>query len=227
MKETIVANESVRALHDYGDVNVIMALSPVIPVVTFASVEDAVPLAMALMRGGVPIIEVTLRSQAALAAIDAIRRECPAMCVGAGTVWTAQQANQAASAGAAFLVSPGITDAVQDVAAASDLPYLPGGQTPSEIAHLIRRGARAVKFFPAGPAGGPAALAALAAVFANVKFCPTGGISEATAAEYLKLPAVPCVGGSWLTSGALLASRDWARVEFLAKRAAALRPTAG
>ena len=148
-----MVKEPVRAVPSRGDVAAIMALSPVIPVVTFTNVEDAVPLATALVRGGVPIIEVTLRSPAALAAIDAICRECPHMCVGAGTVWTAPQANQAASAGAAFLVSPGITDSVQDVASALDLPYLPGGQTPSEIAHLVRRGAGAVKFFPAGPAG--------------------------------------------------------------------------
>ncbi len=227
MKEKVLANESVRALRDRVDVDTIMQLSPVIPVVTIGSVEEAVPLASALVRGGIPIIEVTLRSPAALAAIDAIRRECPEMCVGAGTVWTAQQATQAASAGAAFLVSPGIADAVEGVAAGLALPYLPGGQTPSEIAYLVRRGARVVKFFPAGPAGGPAALAALTAVFGDLKFCPTGGVSEATAPEYFKLPSVPCVGGSWLTPGSLLASRDWARVEFLAKRAVTLRSTAG
>jgi 2-dehydro-3-deoxyphosphogluconate aldolase / (4S)-4-hydroxy-2-oxoglutarate aldolase len=222
-----MANDPLPATPKPVDATAIMELSPVIPVVTIGDVDEAVPLATALLRGGVSVIEVTLRSPAALAAIDKIRRECPDMCVGAGTVWTAQQAVQAASAGAAFLVSPGIADAVQDFAAAEDLPYLPGGQTASEIAHLVRRGIRAVKFFPAAPAGGPAALATLAAVFDDLKFCPTGGVSEVTAAEYLKLPAVLCVGGSWLATSGLLATRDWARVEFLAKRAAALRAMPG
>src|SRR5262249_49860139 len=127
-------------------------LSPVIPVATIARPTDAVPLAEALLEGGVGVIEVTLRSDAALAAIEAIRNACPDMCVGAGTLWTAEQTLQAAAAGAEFLVSPGVADAVQDIAASQRLPYLPGAQTASEIAHLVGRGVRAVKFFPADTA---------------------------------------------------------------------------
>lgn len=222
-----MANDSSRADLARFDVTAVMALSPVIPVATIDAVDGAVPLASALLRGGVPVIEITLRSPAALAAIDAIRQECPEMCVGVGTVWTSEQAMRAASAGAEFIVSPGIADAVQSVASSLGLPYLPGAQTASEIAHLVGRELRAVKFFPAAPAGGVAALGALSAVFPDLNFCPTGGVNEATAAEYLKLPAVPCVGGSWLVSGTLLGNRDWARVEFLARRAAELRTAGG
>jgi 2-dehydro-3-deoxyphosphogluconate aldolase/(4S)-4-hydroxy-2-oxoglutarate aldolase len=209
---------------DLTDIGAVLNLSPVIPVATIPLPADAVPLAEALLEGGVGVIEVTLRSDAALAAIEAIRRACPDMCVGAGTLWTAEQTLQAAGAGAEFLVSPGVVDAVQDVAASQRLPYLPGAQTATEIAHLVRRGVRAVKFFPAGPAGGPPALAALAAVFPHVQFCPTGGISESNASKYLELASVPCVGGSWLASGTLLTSRDWPAVRAAAARAAALSP---
>jgi 2-dehydro-3-deoxyphosphogluconate aldolase/(4S)-4-hydroxy-2-oxoglutarate aldolase len=213
---------------DLADVVPFMRLSPVIPVVTLASAADAVPLAKALLAGGIGVIEVTFRSNAAVAGIEAIRRECSNMRVGAGTIWTPQQAMQASSAGAQFLVSPGIADAVQDVAMSKRLPYLPGAQTASEVAHLLRRGLRAVKFFPAGPAGGPAALSALAAVFPDVLFCATGGVSEANAAEYLQLPYVPCVGGSWLAGAKLVAAQDWDAIRAIAERAAALgaRPVA-
>jgi 2-dehydro-3-deoxyphosphogluconate aldolase/(4S)-4-hydroxy-2-oxoglutarate aldolase len=207
---------------DLTDIGTVLSLSPVIPVATIQRPADAVLLAEALLEGGVAVIEVTLRSEAALGAIDAIRKSCPDMCVGAGTVWTAEQAMRAASSGAEFLVSPGIADAVQDVAASLRLPYLPGAQTASEMAHLVRRGARAAKFFPAGPAGGAAALAALAAAFPELKFCPTGGISEATAPDYLKLACVPCVGGSWLATNTLLFAHDWAAITEIASRAAAL-----
>jgi 2-dehydro-3-deoxyphosphogluconate aldolase/(4S)-4-hydroxy-2-oxoglutarate aldolase len=196
--------------------------SPVIPVVTLASVADAVPLARALSAGGIGIVEITFRSDAAVGGIAAIRAECPAIAVGAGTVWTAQQALQAANAGAQFVVSPGIADDVHDVARAKRLPYLPGAQTASEAAHLVRRGLSALKFFPAAPAGGPAAVGALAAVFPDLTFCPTGGVNETNAPEYLKLPCVPCVGGTWLTPAALVASRRWDEIEALAWRATAL-----
>lgn len=207
---------------DVADIGAVMSLSPVVPVATIERTADAVPLAEALLEGGVAVIEVTLRSDAALAAIEAIRKACPDMRVGAGTLWTAEHAMRAASAGAEFAVSPGIADAVQDVAASLRVPYLPGAQTASEMAHLVHRGVRAVKFFPAGPAGGPAAVAALAAVFPELTFCPTGGISEANAADYLKLQCVPCVGGSWLATRALLAAQDWAAISEVARRAAAL-----
>lgn len=208
-----------------SDIEPLLRRTPVIPVVTLARVEDAVPLARALLAGGIDVVEITLRSDAAVGAIAAIRRECTAMTVGAGTVWTPEQAAQAAGAGAQFLVSPGIADAVQDAAAAARLPYLPGAQTASEVAHLARREVRAVKFFPAAPAGGPAAVAALAAVFPGVLFCPTGGVDERNAARYLRLQCVPCVGGSWITRAELVAGARWAEIEASARRAAALVAT--
>jgi len=212
---------------DLTDVTAALKVSPVIPVATIARVADAVPLAEALLAGGIGVLEVTLRSDAALAAIEAIRKACPELYVGAGTLWTAEQTMRAASAGAEFIVSPGIADAVQDVTASLRLPYLPGAQTASEMAHLVRRGIKAVKFFPAGPAGGPAALTALAAVFPELVFCPTGGISEATAPEYLCLPYVPCVGGSWLVTKALLAEGNWAAIQIMASRAVLLGTQSG
>jgi 2-dehydro-3-deoxyphosphogluconate aldolase/(4S)-4-hydroxy-2-oxoglutarate aldolase len=207
---------------DLTDVQSVLALSPVIPVATISRLADAVPLAEALVEGGVPVIEVTLRSDIALGAIEAIRRAVPDMSVGAGTLWTAQQTMQAASAGAEFIVSPGIADPVQEIAATLRLPYLPGAQTASEIAHLVRRGVRAVKLFPAAPAGGPAAISALSAVFPGLEFCPTGGISEDTARDCLKLKCVPCVGGSWLATSTLLGTQDWNGIAEAARRAAAL-----
>ncbi len=207
---------------DLTDIAATLELSPVIPVVTITRESDAVPLAEALLTGGISIIEVTLRTAAALGAIELIRKDCPTMCVGAGTVLTSEQTLQAASAGAEFIASPGIADAVQDVTKSLRLPYLPGAQTASEMAHLVRRGVKAVKFFPAAAAGGPAAIAAFAAVFADLKFCPTGGINETTAPNYLKLASVPCVGGSWLVSSALLAQRSWSTIRTLARRAADL-----
>ena len=207
---------------DFTDITATLGLSPVIPVVTLHRDTDAVPLAEALLRGGIPIIEVSMTTSAALGAIEAIRRDCPSMSVGAGTLWTAEQTLQAASAGAEFIASCGVADAVQDVTRSLKLPYLPGAQTASEVAHLVRRGIRAAQFFPAGPAGGAAAVAALSTVFPDFLFCPTGGVSATTAPSYLKLSCVPCVGGSWLATGALLAERKWAAVQDLAKRAAQL-----
>jgi 2-dehydro-3-deoxyphosphogluconate aldolase/(4S)-4-hydroxy-2-oxoglutarate aldolase len=214
--------ETLAPSPDLTDIAATLELSPVIPVVNLTRESDAVPLAEALLTGGIPIVEVALRSPAALGAIELIRKDCPSMCVGAGALLTPEQTLQAASAGAEFIVSPGIADAVQDVTKSLRLPYLPGAQTASEVAHLVRRGVKAVKFFPAAPAGGPAAVAALAAVFSDVKFCPTGGITETTAPNYLKLPCVPCVGGSWLVGSALLAGRNWSAVRHLAHRAAEL-----
>ena len=215
--------ESLVTSTDLTDVVAALELSPVIPVATITRVADAVPLAEALLDGGIAIIEVTLRADAALGAIEAIRKSCPEMYVGAGTLWTAQQTMRAASAGAEFVVSPGIADAVADVAASLRLSYLPGAQTASEMAHLVRRGAKAAKFFPAAPAGGAPAIAALAAVFPDLLFCPTGGISEASAPEYLRLPCVPCVGGSWLVTKALLAEQNWAAIRAMASRAVLLK----
>lgn len=214
--------EPLTSANDLTDIRAALELSPVIPVATISRVGDAVPLAEALLDGGVPVIEITLRADAALAAIEAVRKHCPDMYVGAGTVWTAEQAMRAASAGAEFLVSPGMAEPVHDIANSLRLPYLPGAQTATELARLVSRGVRAAKFFPAAPAGGPAAIKALAAVFPDMKFCPTGGVSEANARDYLALPYVPCVGGSWLCADALIKEQNWTAVRAFASRAAQL-----
>jgi 2-dehydro-3-deoxyphosphogluconate aldolase / (4S)-4-hydroxy-2-oxoglutarate aldolase len=205
------------------DTRKILERAPVIPVVTIGDAAHAVPIGEALLGGGIGIIEVTLRSEAAFAAIERLRERVPELWVGAGTVWTSAQAAQAAGAGAQFLVSPGIAEDALASGVQLGLPFLPGAQTVSEIASLRRRGFRAVKFFPAGPAGGVAALASFAAVFPGISFCPTGGISAATAPDYLALDCVPCVGGSWLTSSARLAAQDWRAVATAAAEASALR----
>lgn len=182
-----------------ADTLAIMNISPVIPVVTVDSVEQGLAVAGDFHAAGLNIIEMTRRTPAGLDAVRAIAREFPDICVGLGTVWTQVQARQAIDAGAQFLVSPGITDEVGAVCREADLAYLPGAQTSSEIAHLVCQGWTEIKLFPAAVAGGPAAIKAFSAVFPEVSFCPTGGVSEANAADYLALPSVACVGGSWLT----------------------------
>lgn len=187
----------------------VFAIAPVIPVVVVPDAEAGVAIARALAAGGIRVIEVTLRTEAGIDAIKAIAGEVDRICVGAGTVWSAAQADAAIDAGAQFLVSPGITDEVMGVARGRDVAYLPGAQTVSEIAHLDRQGATATKLFPASVAGGPAAIKAFSSVFPELVFCPTGGIKEDTVADYLALDAVPCVGGSWLTPADAIAAGDW------------------
>lgn len=196
----------------------------VIPVLTIARAADAVPLAAALQRGGLRSIEVTLRTPEAPAAISAIARELPEMIVGAGTVLTAADVGRAVEAGARFLVSPGLTAELAAAGLASDLPYLPGVVTPSEVMAARALGFSFLKFFPAAASGGVEALRALAPVFAGIAFCPTGGVGAENARDYLALPNVPMVGGSWMTPADAVAAGDWARVEELARQAAALRP---
>ena len=181
-----------------ADTLAIMKISPVIPVVTINSVEEGVAMARDFHAAGLNIIEITRRTPAGIDALKAIAQEVPDMCLGLGTVWTEQQAREAIDAGAQFLVSPAITDEVGGVCKDADLAYLPGAQTASEIAHLVRTGWTEIKLFPASVAGGPAAIKAFSAVFPQVSFCPTGGVSEDNANDYLSLPSVACVGGSWL-----------------------------
>lgn len=181
-----------------ADTLAIMKMSPVIPVVTIHSVDDAVAMARDLHAGGLKTIEITRRTQVALDAARAIREAVPELCLGVGTVWTESQAREAIGAGAQFMVSPGIADEVGAVCREADLPYLPGAQTVSEVAYLARQGWQQVKLFPASVIGGPSAIKAYAAVFPDLRFCPTGGITEQSAPEYLKLRSIPCVGGSWL-----------------------------
>ncbi|WP_053718808.1 bifunctional 4-hydroxy-2-oxoglutarate aldolase/2-dehydro-3-deoxy-phosphogluconate aldolase [Saccharothrix sp. NRRL B-16348] len=200
----------------------LLALSPVIPVVVVDDAEHAVPLAQALLRGGVRVIELTLRTPAALAAIERVAAEVPGIVIGAGTVTAPEHAEQAAKAGAAFLVTPGSTDRVLDAAEDTGLPFLPGAATVSEAMRLAERGLTSLKFFPAEAAGGVDYLKSIGGPLPGLRFCPTGGITPATAPNYLALPNVGCVGGSWLAPKDALVSGDWARIEELARAASAL-----
>ncbi|MET7547199.1 bifunctional 4-hydroxy-2-oxoglutarate aldolase/2-dehydro-3-deoxy-phosphogluconate aldolase [Streptomyces sp. NPDC005479] len=201
----------------------VLDLAPVVPVVVLEDAADAVPLARALVAGGLPAIEVTLRTAAALDAIEAIAAEVPDAVVGAGTVISARNVSDTVAAGARFLVSPGWTDPLLDAMKASEVPFLPGVSTTSEVVALLERGVSEMKFFPAEAAGGTAYLKALSAPLPQARFCPTGGISLASAPTYLALPNVGCVGGSWMVPADAVAAKDWARVERLAAEAAALR----
>ncbi|MGI8311221.1 bifunctional 4-hydroxy-2-oxoglutarate aldolase/2-dehydro-3-deoxy-phosphogluconate aldolase [Saccharopolyspora hattusasensis] len=201
----------------------VLDLAPVMPVVALDDVAHAVPLAEALLRGGIRTIEVTLRTPAGLPAIERIAAEVPEMVAGAGTITEPGQAKRAADAGARYLVTPGTTDRLLDDIDASGVPYLAGAGTVSEAMRLAERGATAMKFFPAEPSGGVPFLKAIAGPLPDLKFCPTGGISPQTAPNYLALPNVGCVGGSWLAPKDLLAAGDWPRIEQLAREAAALR----
>ncbi|MFD4348001.1 bifunctional 4-hydroxy-2-oxoglutarate aldolase/2-dehydro-3-deoxy-phosphogluconate aldolase [Streptomyces coelicoflavus] len=200
----------------------VLDLAPVVPVVVVDDLADAVPLARALVAGGLPAIEVTLRTPVALDAIRAVAGEVPDAVVGAGTVVTAEQVGEVVAAGARFLVSPGWTDKLLEAMRASGVPFLPGVSTTSEVVALLERGVREMKFFPAEAAGGTAYLKALAAPLPQARFCPTGGITPASAPEYLALPNVGCVGGSWMLPKDAIDGRDWGRVEALAREAAGL-----
>ncbi|MFJ8721260.1 bifunctional 4-hydroxy-2-oxoglutarate aldolase/2-dehydro-3-deoxy-phosphogluconate aldolase [Streptomyces sp. NPDC003343] len=201
----------------------VLDLAPVVPVVVVADAADAVPLARALVAGGLPAIEVTLRTPAGLDAIRAIAAEVADAVVGAGTVITPAQVSDSVAAGARFLVSPGWTDSLLAAMQASGVPFLPGVATTSEVVALLERGVREMKFFPAQAAGGTAYLKSLAGPLPQARFCPTGGIGPANAPEYLALPNVGCVGGTWMLPQDAIEAKDWARVERLAREAAGLR----
>ena len=205
-----------------GETASIMALTPVIPVLTVSSVVDGLAQARALVAGGLYAIEVTLRTASALAAIGAIAREVPEAVVGAGTVVSADQIEEAAAAGARFLVSPGATPDLARAAADSPVPFLPGCATASEAMALRELGFRALKLFPAEAVGGARLIASLAAPLPDLRFCPTGGIDLGKARDYLMLPNVPCVGGSWMLPKDALRRGDYAAVEALAREAAGL-----
>lgn len=203
----------------------VLDLAPVLPVVVLADAADAVPLARALVAGGLPAIEVTLRTPAALEAVRAIAGEVPEAVVGAGTVITPEQVEACTAAGARFLVSPGWTEALLAAMRGSGVPFLPGVSTTSEVVALLERGVREMKFFPAQAAGGTAYLRSLAGPLPQARFCPTGGIGPQTAPEYLSLPNVGCVGGSWMVPAEAVAAGDWGRIEELARAAAGLGPS--
>ena len=202
----------------------ILALAPVMPVITIDDPAKAAPLARALVAGGLRAIEVTLRTPGALEAIAAIAREVPECVVGAGTVLTTRDLHAAARAGAKFAVSPGTTPALLDASNPGPLPYLPAITTAGELMAAMERGFSTFKFFPAAYAGGPGALSALAGPFPAARFCPTGGIDAASALGWLALGNVLCVGGSWVTPRDALAAGDFGRIEQLAREAVALRP---
>ena len=199
----------------------ICSAAPVVPVIVINRVEDARPMAEALVAGGLPALEVTLRTPVALDAIKAMA-EVPGGIVGAGTVVTRSDVQAAKAAGATFAVSPGATDPLLDACEAEDLPMLPGAATASEAMRLLDRGYDMLKFFPAEASGGAPALKGIGAPLPQISFCPTGGVSPANAATYLALPNVKCVGGSWVVPGDLVAAGDWDGITGLARAAAAL-----
>jgi 2-dehydro-3-deoxyphosphogluconate aldolase / (4S)-4-hydroxy-2-oxoglutarate aldolase len=201
----------------------LMLLAPVIPVIVIDELRHAVPMARALVAGGIRVLEVTLRTPAALDAVRAIAQEVPDAIVGVGTVTQARQFETAKQTGAKFAVTPGLTRDLARAATDLAMPLLPGVMTPSDIIAALNDGYHALKFFPASAAGGTAMLKAFAGPFAEVVFCPTGGITLMTAPDYLALSNVKCVGGSWLTPKSLLDAQDWAGIEKLARESAGLR----
>lgn len=200
-----------------------MRLSPVIPVLVIDRTEDAVPLAQALLRGGLRVLEVTLRTPNALEVIETLAREVPEALIAAGTITNPFQWEAAALAGASLGVSPGLSPAMLEAVGDMSLPLLPGVATASELMTAMDAGFECFKFFPAQQAGGIGMLKAFGGPFADALFCPTGGITIHTAPEFLVLPNVACVGGSWLAPAAAVQAGDWAALEALARQAASLR----
>jgi 2-dehydro-3-deoxyphosphogluconate aldolase / (4S)-4-hydroxy-2-oxoglutarate aldolase len=197
----------------------ILSGQPVLPVLTIDRLRDAVPLARALMRGGLPVIEVTMRTPDAVDAIRLIADEAPEVIVGAGTVLGALQYREAEHVGARFAVSPGTTQELIDAASLGSIPLLPGVATPSEAMAMLEEGLTLMKFFPAEGAGGPAYLKSLAGPLPTARFCPTGGVTAENAGRYLALSNVVCVGGSWVAPRELVEAGDWAGIEELARQA--------
>lgn len=204
-------------------VDAILTRAPVVPVLAIEHVDDAVPLARALVEAGLPVLEVTLRTDCALEAIRRIAVEVDGACVGAGTVLTPVHLDAVREAGGMFAISPGATEALFEAGDASAIPWIPAVATASELMRGLERGHRRFKFFPAESSGGVAALKSFAGPFPQAKFCPTGGIDAGRAPAYLALGNVVTVGGSWMVPNDALAARDWPRIGALAREAAALR----
>ncbi len=200
----------------------VMTAAPVIPVLVIEDPAKAVPMAEALVRGGLPSIEITLRTPRALEAIRLVAENVEGAIPGAGTVLDEAQYEAAVAAGSQFIVSPGATDKLLDVAEQSSVPLLPGAATASEVMALLERGYERLKFFPAEQAGGASYLKSLSSPLAAAKFCPTGGVSLEKAPTYLALPNVLCVGGSWIADAKSIGAEDWAGIEERARAAAAL-----
>jgi len=200
----------------------VMTAAPVVPVMVIEKLEHAVPLAQALTKGGLKALEITLRTPVALDAIRAIKEAMPEAMVGAGTIVSERDLDAALEAGASFLVSPGTTPALADAAANCGVPMLPGVASPSEAMVLLEKGFTHLKFFPAEAAGGVPMLKSIGGPLPQLTFCPTGGISVNNARDYLALPNVACVGGSWMAPKDLVTSESWDQIEALASAAAAL-----
>ncbi|RVZ24540.1 KHG/KDPG aldolase [Helicobacter pylori] len=199
----------------------VLQISPIVPVVVVEDIKDAVPLAQSLIEGGIPIIEVTLRSSCALEAIELIAKNVPKMRVGAGTILNLTQLEQAQNRGAEFLISPGLTIKLLEHAKKKDMPLIPGVSSSSEVMQALEWGYNALKFFPAEYCGGVKLLNAFNGPFKGVKFCPTGGISADNMRSYLNLENVLCVGGSWLTPKDLIQNKEWDKITEICKRALA------
>ncbi|MBS3796506.1 bifunctional 4-hydroxy-2-oxoglutarate aldolase/2-dehydro-3-deoxy-phosphogluconate aldolase [Pseudoalteromonas sp. BDTF-M6] len=200
----------------------ILTSAPVVPVVVIERLEDAAPLAQALYNGGLRALEITLRTPVAAEAVKIMKETVPEAYVGTGTVIDKATFEASIDAGADFMVSPGVNDELLALASQSDTPFLPGAATPSEVMRLAERGFSFLKFFPAAAAGGPAMLKSIGGPLPGVKFCPTGGISLASAPEYLALDNVVCVGGTWMLDKTLIANKDWQAIEELARQASQL-----
>ncbi|MEQ8936632.1 MAG: bifunctional 4-hydroxy-2-oxoglutarate aldolase/2-dehydro-3-deoxy-phosphogluconate aldolase [Amphiplicatus sp.] len=205
------------------NIDKVLDLASVIPVIEISDASLAAPLAEALLKGGVRVAELTLRTPAALTALEAMKKAAPDLVVGMGTVLTADDAKKSIDQGADFLVSPGLTPTLLAFAAKASAPLLPGVATASEAMQAFDAGVTRLKFFPAEPAGGIAYLKALYGPLPQARFCPTGGITAERAKDYLALPNVACVGGSWVATGGAIDRRDWAEIEANARRAAALK----
>ncbi|WP_131142981.1 bifunctional 4-hydroxy-2-oxoglutarate aldolase/2-dehydro-3-deoxy-phosphogluconate aldolase [Helicobacter pylori] len=199
----------------------VLQISPIVPVVVIENIKDAVPLAQSLIEGGIPIIEVTLRSSCALEAIELIAKNVPKMRVGAGTILNPTQLEQAQNRGAEFLISPGLTPSLLEHAKKKNMPLIPGVSSSSEVMQALELGYNALKFFPAEYCGGVKLLNAFNGPFKGVKFCPTGGISADNMRSYLNLENVLCVGGSWLTPKDLIQNKEWDKITEICKRALA------
>lgn len=204
-------------------VDAALGRAPVLPVLAIERLDDALPLARALVDNGLPVLEITLRTAAALPAIEQLARALPQACIGAGTVLTPADLAAVAAAGAAFAIAPGCTPALYAAAAEAPIPFIPAIATASELMVGLEHGHRRFKFFPAVPAGGIGALKAFAGPLPQARFCPTGGIDAGSAPNFLALPNVITVGGSWMVPADRLAARDWAGIGQLAAAAAALR----
>jgi 2-dehydro-3-deoxyphosphogluconate aldolase/(4S)-4-hydroxy-2-oxoglutarate aldolase len=204
-----------------NDVFAALGNNPVIPVLVVEDVAHAVPMAKALVAGGLTALEVTLRTKSAMEVVERIANEVPEAIIGVGTVTRPEQFEQVKGAGAKFVVSPGLTPTLAQAAKDNEMPYLPGAVTASEIIMAMELGITDLKFFPAGTSGGPAALKGFSSVFSEIRFCPTGGVKPDNMKDYLSLPNVATVGGTWLVTPDLLANGDWATITRLASEAKA------